>query len=633
MDYKTLQYELTGLNTLLNLTEASIEVFPVKPSPGHIQFQLSSTPHKIKINIHEDWNISEDHLLTSYLNKTYHEHPIFEMSQDLLFNNAAHSQVCPASLEIHHRLLNIVAEELKKKNKEMQADYVCHALEDIICNCWCKLNFGHFKGMVIFYYDQLNHLSPGNSNKRHFSKRSFLRKFLSPLILKLRFGIFYEFFVRTNLYLWGEEDDFSFLQRFFSGKREIEDATGKMLDILQLKDSASLEETVEVLCDRARWEKFTREFSLLTAELIENVKEENEKVSCEMWFEKEIMDEDVRKKFIKRMYYETKEKPDYIENIEVTKVLYEILAPEIPIQVDMEKRGRAMPVVPFNYEPFHPQFHSTEDIDLGGVVVDAESPFFNMVNFRVPKYHYDIFIPYRSQRERAFPDICFLLDTSASMADDVESKINIQSIGMVKQIMNSRFYFGEGKTSWSEKSKYHHVLLGFNGAIKWLQSKGIAPYIRYNVITFSHDTLTSGWREYSQLDECKKIAYLPQFDTTLIDNKVIENELLAREPFVLIILSDGEIFNWNESTKAYSPNRLRDFIRGVKPVKYLFKQIVENNMVSHIQISEGDFKPRISILTCRDLAEWGAEIHRINDVNSLQSLMVRITRRAMSSYL
>ena len=102
---------------------------------------------------------------------------------------------------------------------------------------------------------------------------------------------------------------------------------------------------------------------------------------------------------------------------------------------------------------------------------------------------------------------------------------------------------------------------------------------------------------------------------------------------MLIILSDGEIFNWDDSTKAYSPHRLRDFIRGIRPVKNLFKQIVENNMVSHIQISEGDFKPRISQLTCQDLSDWGAEIYRINDINRLESLMIRITRKVMIPYL
>jgi len=625
MDYKTLQYELVGLNTLLNLTEDSIKVFPVKPSYGHIELKLSPSSRQIRINIDENWEINKDPLLSSYLNKSYHEHPLLEMGRDLLCNNMAHHQICPVSLEIHHRLMDVVAKALKEKGKESYSVYICHALEDIIANCWCRLNFGHFKGMVIFFYDQIRTFS-----SRKFYKNGLLTKVLPGL--NFRYSSFYEVFVRTNLVLWGEEDDFSLLKDFLSPEKELEDVTAKILDIFCLKDSINLNDIVEVLCDRNRWEKFAWEFSSLAADFLKNDRREKRKLSCETWFEKEIMNKDTQKKFIKKMYEKSREKPNYLGSIEVTKTLYEMFAPEIPIRVDTTKKGRAFPVVPFNYDPFDPQVHSIEDIDLGGVVVDAESPFFKLVNFRVPKYHYDIFIPYRSQRKGAFPDICFLLDTSASMADDVESKIALPTVGMARQMIRSRFYFGEGKTSWSEKSKYHHVLLGFNGAIKWLQSQGIAPYIRYNVITFSRDTLTSGWREYSQLEECKKIAYLPQFDTTIIDYKVIKQQLIGREPFVLIILSDGEIFNWDESTKGYSSHRLREFIKGIKPVKPLFKQIVENNMVSHIQISEGDFKPRISLLTCQNLAEWGAEIYRVNDINTLKSLMIRITRKVMSPY-
>ncbi|HHF97979.1 MAG TPA: hypothetical protein ENL39_00620 [Candidatus Aerophobetes bacterium] len=627
MNYKDFQAEIRGLNSLLNLTEDSIRVYPVKPSRGHIEIKLSPLTGTIDINIDENWQIGKDSLLCSYLSKGYHEHPLLEMGRDLLFHNFAHSQICPASFEVHHKLMNVVAKALKEKGKSSYTGYVCHAFEDIVVNSWCKLNLPHFKGMVIFFYDQLA------SSRESFSGKNFLKKFARAFNTGPRISSFYEIFIQVNLSLWGEEDDFYLLKKFFTQKKEVEDAKTRIINLFGLKDSVELQDTVEVLSDSSRWEIFAREFSLLVADFLEE--EKKIELSCENFFEKQITENrNVRKKIVRRMYEKSKEKPDYIESIEVTKTLYEMLAPEIPIQVATEKKGRAFPVVPFDFEPFDPQIHSREDIDLGGVLVDAESPFLPLINFRVPRYHYDISIPYRSERKGAFPDICFLIDTSASMADDVENKIAIPTVSMIRQMIRSRFYFGEGKCSWSDKSKYHHVLLGFNGAIKWLTSQGIAPYIHYNVITFSRNTLTSGWREYYELDECKKIAYLPQFDTTIIDHRVIESQLLKKkEPFILIILSDGEIFNWDESTKAYSPHRLRDFIRGVKPVKPLFRKIVEKNMVSHIQISEGDFKPRISTLTCRDLAQWGAEIYRVNDINTLESLMIKITGKIMSPYL
>jgi len=97
MDYRTLQYELTGINTLLGLSEDSVKVLPVRPSRGHVQVRLHSSCHQMEINIDEDWNINQDSLLSFYLSKSYHDHPLLEMSRDLLCNNIAHQQVCPLS--------------------------------------------------------------------------------------------------------------------------------------------------------------------------------------------------------------------------------------------------------------------------------------------------------------------------------------------------------------------------------------------------------------------------------------------------------------------------------------------------------------------------------------------------------
>jgi len=67
--------------------------------------------------------------------------------------------------------------------------------------------------------------------------------------------------------------------------------------------------------------------------------------------------------------YENKRKPSYLTSFEITRTLYEILSPEIPMQVDTQKRGSTMPLVPFNYEAFDPERHSREDIDLYGLAV------------------------------------------------------------------------------------------------------------------------------------------------------------------------------------------------------------------------------------------------------------------------
>jgi|GEM_PF-2372765 len=627
MDYKTLEYELTGLANLLELGDVSIKVSPVKPSLTHVSSRISPQNGQIEISIDEDWDITKDFHLTRYLNKGYHEDPLLEISQDLIYNNIAHHQICPQTIEIHYKILDKVATVLKDKGKGLKkpekfwVEYITHAFEDIIANSWCKSNFYYFKGMPIFFYDQAYRAS---------SKKSTLREKLRNILRTPKFSPFYEAFVKINLSIWGDEEDFSLLKKFFTNKAPVNQAVKRVVNLVSFGEN-SLEEKVHILSHKETWEDLVEKFTLYLAHLLEEAPKEN--LSSENEFEKGILNPNIRKQIIKGMYQQKKKKLVYFKSFEVTKTVYELLASEIPVQVDTEKEGRAMPVVPFDYDPFDPEVHSTKEIDLQGVVIDPESPFFNLINFRVPRYHYDLFIPYREKQKGAFPDICFIIDTSASMADDVESKISLGSANLAKKLMKSRFFFGETNYSWSDKSKYHHVLLGFNGVLKWLQSHGIAPYIQYNLITFSRQTRASGWKNYEQIDDCKRLAYSPEFNTTLIEEKILKKELLGREPFLLITLSDGEIFNWNKSTKGYSPHRLKNIIGGIKAIAPIMKKIVEENMVSHIQISEGDFKPRISQITCQDLQNWGAKVYRINDINRLENLMIKITKKVMAPYL
>jgi len=619
MDYKRLERELCSINNLLGSSEIIVKVFPLKPSRGHLAARLSSQD-EMQVSIDEDWDISQDSVLTRYLNRGYHEHPLLEIGEDLLCNQIAHHQICPRNTEFHHQILEGVGQAIGEQEKKSCIEYLTHAFEDVIANAWCKLNFSHFKGMPIFFYDQA-YLPP--SVTRTFKDR------IMGILFSPRFSALYEAFVKINLLTWGDEEDLHLARGRFTNRKSINTAVEKVMRMLNLQ-GGSLEHKIDILSRNQNWQELAFKFSLGLRSLLEG--KPKEELSSDNPYQRNAINPALRKRIVKTMY-DLKRKPSYLTSFEITRTLYEILSPEIPMQVDTQKRGSTMPLVPFNYEAFDPERHSREDIDLYGLAVDPESPFFELINFRVPRYHYDLFIPYKPERKGAFPDICFLIDTSASMADDIQSKISPQTLSLASEMMKHRFYFGEDNYSWSNKSKYHHVLLGFTGALKWLRSCGIAPYIEYNLITFSRNTLATGWKNYQEIDDCRRLAYLPEFDTTLLEAEVLGEELLNRPFFVMIILTDGEIFNWNESTKGYAPHRLRNLVKPMKPVSSIMKEIVEKNMVSHIQISEGDFKPRISDLTCRDLQKWGAEVHRINDIASLQTLMINLTQKAMSPYL
>lgn len=619
MDYKRLECELRSINNLLGSSEIIIKVFPLKPSRGHLAARLSSQD-EMQVTIDEDWDISQDSALARYLGRGYHEHPLLEIGEDLLCNQIAHHEICPHNTEFHHQILEGVGQAIGKQEVKSSIEYLTHAFEDVIANAWCKLNFSHFKGMPAFFYDQA-YIPP--SMTRSFKDR------ILEILFSPKFSPLYEAFVKINLLAWGDEEDLYLVKKRFTNRKSINTAVNKVMRMLNLR-RGSLEEKVDVLSRKSNWQELAFKFSLGLRGLLGG--KPKEKLSSDNEYQRNAVNSGLRKRIVKTMY-ESKRKPSYLTSFEITRTLYEILSPEIPMQVDTQKRGSTMPLVPFNYEAFDPERHSREDIDLYGLTVDPESPFFELINFRVPRYHYDLFIPYKPERKGAFPDICFLIDTSASMADDIQSKISPQTLSLASEMMKHRFYFGEADYSWSNKSKYHHVLLGFTGALKWLKSCGVAPYIEYNLITFSRDTLATGWKNYQEIDDCRRLAYLPEFDTTLLEAEVLREELLNRSFSVMIILSDGEIFNWNESTKGHAPYRLRNLVKNMKLVGPVMKEIVEKNMVSHIQISEGDFKPRISHLTCRDLQKWGAEVHRINDTASLENLMINLTQKAMIPYL
>jgi len=89
MDYKRLERELCSINNLLGSSEIIVKVFPLKPSRGHLAARLSSQ-NEMQVSIDEDWDISQDSVLTRYLGRGYHEHPLLEIGEDLLCNQIAH---------------------------------------------------------------------------------------------------------------------------------------------------------------------------------------------------------------------------------------------------------------------------------------------------------------------------------------------------------------------------------------------------------------------------------------------------------------------------------------------------------------------------------------------------------------
>lgn len=265
--------------------------------------------------------------------------------------------------------------------------------------------------------------------------------------------------------------------------------------------------------------------------------------------------------------------------------IYTDLAPQVHIHTKMNRKGLTLPVVEYGYEEYDSKVHQINRVTFKRMVVDPDSPFKQkigrMINFQVPQYNYCINVPCGAGR-KSFPDICLLIDTSGSMRDG----------GYHVDI------------PWGEKSGYHYALLGLYGIIKYLDSENIAPSILWNIINFSDTTRASGWKTYQEIAQLKRHALTPQFGGTEIDVEVLRKEL-TRDPCLIIILSDGEIYNWEK-------------------IKMDMEEIIQPHYVSFIQIGK---ETRVG----KDMRNFGAAVVTVRRKEDISELMVDVTKQVRYS--
>ncbi|HHF98400.1 MAG TPA: VWA domain-containing protein [Candidatus Aerophobetes bacterium] len=266
--------------------------------------------------------------------------------------------------------------------------------------------------------------------------------------------------------------------------------------------------------------------------------------------------------------------------------VYESLAPQIHVNARLNKRRLGLPVVDYGYENYDPKKHKPDRINFNRIIIDPFSPFKKflgkMVNFQVSQHHYYINVPC-GVSEKSFPDICLLLDTSGSMRNG-----GYQSSAI----------------PWGERSGYHYALLGLYGIIKYLEAEGLASSIMWNVINFSDTTRASGWKTYNEISQLKRHALTPQFGGTEIDVDVLRRELF-HEPCLVIILSDGEIYNWG---------RIRNEV----------EEIIQPHYTCFIQIGK---ETKVG----KDMQSFGAVVVTVKNKEDIAELMVDLTKNIKGS--
>lgn len=602
-----LKSRLNKIRRDAGLIGGSIRITPLEQAKNHVESSISMENYEIKFQISQDLDeiLLTDENTKEYLESCSIKNPVEEICEKIITHEIWHwkrnhvtGQIgCPTDILQLNKLLETTYFTLEKekvftniKDEEARmklASDVSNLMEDMVVNTNMSYE-GNSDGLSLVYYLQ------GMEKKEY--------------------GLLGEAYLKLQMSVWGSGEDKKLLQEFYSEKysEKAEAFAKKTLEDMGISNMDK-KEVVKRFRDMSNWETLWENFTKNIAELLKEEgkgKQKGKKESGENKGDKEQqesggqsekdeegenkfptisnspdreIDKEAEKKIVLACCKEESGKadiPKLIRKDRILTIVYDHLSEKIPIKASARKEGFEMPLAPLSFENFDVEEHRLEDIDFTKVSADAESPFGKELNFQVSNNNYSVFSPYKKVKER-LPDILFLFDCSGSMADGSQAKVH--------------------GTKWAADSKYHYALLGAFGAVKWLRSEKIAPYLKYNVTMFSDGTRTSGWKPYHELEKSLEMFWQPEFGNTYIKMEVLAPELQA-EQSVVIFISDGNIFNWND-------------------IKEEFRRKTKNHMLSYIQIKD-------KTATGEDLKKWGIPVYHVSKKEDLQGLIIDLTKQS-----
>lgn len=135
-------------------------------------------------------------------------------------------------------------------------------------------------------------------------------------------------------------------------------------------------------------------------------------------------------------------------------------------------------------------------------------------------------------------------------------------------------------------NNYDLLLRAVFGAIRWLEQQGYARYLNYSVLNFSEKTQYSGWKSWEERQQIWDTLFAYQDGGTKFDLGVMEKLMEeAKRPFVAIMVTDGEIDNWqkalNEINSQFWVSKNFIFIQLGKPGN-LSRALSEKSFPVHV---------------------------------------------------
>ncbi len=501
---------------------------------------------------------------------------------DILSHELAHWELpfssekgCPYDPYNHDKILEAVKATLPE-NKKSQTSYVANAFEDLMINPRCKEFNREFSGQVLFWDWQGLHCK--QEGKEHYTP-------------------FYEAFVKLNMHLFGTNLDKSLLKRHYSNDKKIEEAVNKTIEELKLKPINSSQPS-DYLFIKRNWSNMAIIFTKNLADLLdeapteklsafsqENNGDKNSDEKSGNGIEQQSKSKLGKENISFGRYSSDDKQSPNITSYEQLNSLYRKLARAIPVEVDSITRKQDLEIAPLTFRPFDLEIDNPFKVKTSKIFFTDEG-----MTFSYPDKPLTVISKSKVQK-KSFPNFkLVVLDNSGSMSQAPDNSDNI------------------GKTSfipWGDNSKYHYSLLGFYGIENFLQHQGIAQYINHGLSLFSSSTRYKEG-DFFNLDEVRKHALNPDWGSTNLDAKLLNQALKGRDSFVLSI-SDGEIGNWDSEKDA-------------------FEELAKNNSYAHIQIGT---KTKFT----EDLSSWQLPIFYVNNGDDLSRLMVDTAKNAYRRFV
>ncbi len=436
---------------------------------------------------------------------------------------------CPRTCDLGTKLIFEPIYEVLKKKKFSRADvrYAENALEDSLLHC--DLNSDTALNGVTEFFQDVAQNSPN-----------------------AKVPEFYSAHILLNTFLWGNKKQKKNLRRYLTNSEKVQTAVKNFisrtgLNQLRSQSTKNKEELRKFLMNESNWESISRiyaeEFSNLMTPgyalpLINDSgagtkgREDEDDSEEGNSIQKERESDEYKRQRIKESEQKEEPLPNWIDNKEALKLIYEENAHDLMIKAGGKDKARTIPLVNIGKREFDP---NNDDFSN---VRPARDPKTGQIKLWKPRTSINYPLPIRNNNEGFPRNKWILLDCSGSMTSGLNRGDSGNSVII----------------PWGDLSRYHFSTSAIFGYLKYLSRSGLANG-NLGLIAYSEKGNT---RVAKGVAEIKELALDPEFGSTYLDMNKIRQTILGRDNLVFTI-SDGNFDNWGSIKPAFL-----QFARGQK---------------------------------------------------------------------